>query len=74
MVDCWFLQAKKNLTGYGKTITLGRRIKILSIIMIPVPITFFTYISVKKTRVPDDVITRDKTEYSSHALAEVMDG
>ena len=29
---------------------------------------------VKKTGVMDDVITRDKTEYSSHALAEVVDG
>ena len=28
----------------------------------------------KNTRVTDDVISRDKTEYSSHALAEVMDG
>ena len=27
----------------------------------------------KKTGVMDDVITRDKTEYSSHALAEVVD-
>ena len=29
--------------------------------------------SVKNTRVTDDVITHDKTEYFSHALAEVMD-
>ena len=28
----------------------------------------------KKTGVTDDVINRDKTEYSSHALAEVGDG
>ena len=30
--------------------------------------------NVKNTRVTDDVITCDKTEYSSHALAEVVDG
>ena len=30
--------------------------------------------NVKKTRVMDDVITHDKTEYSSHSLAEVADG
>ena len=30
--------------------------------------------NVKKTGVTDDVITCDKTEYSSHALAVVMDG
>ena len=30
--------------------------------------------NVKNNRVMDDVIIRDKTEYSSHALAEVMDG
>ena len=30
--------------------------------------------NVKNTRVVDDVIKRDKTEYSSHALAEVVDG
>ena len=29
---------------------------------------------VKNTRVTDDVITRDKNEYSSHALAGVKDG
>ena len=29
---------------------------------------------VKKLGVTDDVITRDKTEYSSHALAEVVNG
>ena len=29
---------------------------------------------VKNTRVTDDVITRDKTEYSSHAISEVTDG
>ena len=29
---------------------------------------------VKKAGVTDDSITRDKTEYSSHALAEVMSG
>ena len=28
----------------------------------------------KNTRVTDDVITRDKTEYSSHSLAEVVYG
>ena len=30
--------------------------------------------NVKKTGVMDDVITCDKTEYSSHTLAEVVDG
>ena len=30
--------------------------------------------NVNKTGVTDDVINRGKTEYSSHALAEVMDG
>ena len=30
--------------------------------------------NVMKTIVTDDVITHDKTEYSSHALAEVVDG
>ena len=30
--------------------------------------------NVKNTRVMDDVITHDNTEYSSHALAEVVDG
>ena len=30
--------------------------------------------NVKKTGFTDDVITRDKNEYSSHALAEVVDG
>ena len=30
--------------------------------------------NVKKTGVTDDVITRDKTEYSSHAHAEVVNG
>ena len=30
--------------------------------------------SFNDTRVTDDIITRDKTEYSSHALAEVMNG
>ena len=30
--------------------------------------------NVKNTRVTDDVINRDKTKYSSHALAEVVDG
>ena len=30
--------------------------------------------NVKNTRVTNDVITHDKIEYSSHALAEVMDG
>ena len=29
---------------------------------------------VKKEGVTDDVITRDKTEYSSHAIAEVLNG
>ena len=29
--------------------------------------------NVNKTGVADDVITRDKTEYSSHALTEVVD-
>ena len=29
---------------------------------------------VKKTGVTDDVITRENTEYSSHALTEVVDG
>ena len=28
----------------------------------------------KDTRVKDDVIKRDNTEYSSHSLAEVVDG
>ena len=28
----------------------------------------------KNTRVTEDVITHNKTEYSSHALAEVVDG
>ena len=28
---------------------------------------------VKNTRVTDDVIIHEKTEYSSHALAEVVD-
>ena len=27
----------------------------------------------KKTRVTDDIITRDKNEYYSHTLAEVVD-
>ena len=31
-------------------------------------------ILVENTRVTDDVITHNKTEYSSHTLAEVMDG
>ena len=31
-------------------------------------------ILVENTRVTDDVITHNKTEYSSQALAEVMDG
>ena len=31
-------------------------------------------ILVENTRVTDDVITHNKTEYSSHALAEVVDG
>ena len=30
--------------------------------------------NVMKTGVKDDVITRDKTEYSSHALTEIVDG
>ena len=30
--------------------------------------------NVKNTRVVDDVISRDKTEYSSHTLAEVVYG
>ena len=30
--------------------------------------------NVKNTRVTDDVITHDKTKYSSHALDEVVDG
>ena len=30
--------------------------------------------NVKRNGVTYDVITRDKTEYSSHALAEVVDG
>ena len=30
--------------------------------------------NVKNTRVTDDVITRYTTEYSSHALAKVVDG
>ena len=30
--------------------------------------------NVKKTGVTDDIINRDKTEYSSHALSEVVDG
>ena len=30
--------------------------------------------NLKKTGVTDDVITHNKTEYSSHALAEVMNG
>ena len=30
--------------------------------------------NVNNTRVIDDVITHDKTEYFSHSLAEVMDG
>ena len=30
--------------------------------------------NVNKIRVTDDVINRDKTEYSSHTLAEVVDG
>ena len=29
---------------------------------------------VKKTRVTDDIITHEKTEYSSQALAKVVDG
>ena len=29
---------------------------------------------VKNNRVMDDIISQDKTEYSSHALAEVLDG
>ena len=29
---------------------------------------------VKKIGVTDDVITRDKSEYFSHAIAEVVDG
>ena len=32
------------------------------------------YISFKNTRVTDDIIKHDKTEYFSHALAEVVDG
>ena len=31
-------------------------------------------ILVENTRVTDDVITHNKTEYSSHTLAEVVDG
>ena len=30
--------------------------------------------NIKKTGVMDDIITRDKTEYSSQVLAEVVDG
>ena len=30
--------------------------------------------NVKKTVVTDDIIASDKNEYSSHALAEVVDG
>ena len=30
--------------------------------------------NVNKTVVTDDIITLDKTEYSSHAIAEVVDG
>ena len=30
--------------------------------------------NVKRTGVTDDVITCDKTEYSSHAINEVIDG
>ena len=30
--------------------------------------------NIKKTGVTDDVITRDKTEYSSHAISEFVDG
>ena len=30
--------------------------------------------NVKNTRVTDDIISREKTEYSSHALAEAVDG
>ena len=33
-----------------------------------------TSVYVKKTGGTDDVISRDKTEYSSHALAEVVNG
>ena len=54
----------------------------------PTPITFWNAgkkgntdrkngmasMNVKKTGVTNDVITRDKTEYSSPALAEVVDG
>ena len=29
--------------------------------------------NVKNTRVADDVITRDKTEYSIHALSDIVD-
>ena len=32
-----------------------------------------THMHVKNTEVIYDVITRDKTEYSSHAIAEVVD-
>ena len=30
--------------------------------------------NVNNTRVTDDLINRDKTEYTSHSLAEVVDG
>ena len=30
--------------------------------------------NVKKIEVTDDIITRDKTEYSSHTLTEVVNG
>ena len=38
------------------------------------PVHHITVKNVNNTRFTDDVITRDKTEYSSHALAEVVDG
>ena len=36
-------------------------------------VEFGKWLNVKNFRGTDDVITRDKTEYSSHTLAEVVD-
>ena len=55
---------EKYFTRYMKIITEGKLWELL----------YTGRENVKNARVTEDVITCDKTEYSIHSLAEVMDG
>ena len=54
--------------------SIAESIRLKSVHLVLVGCFYLIRMSVKDTRVVDNIINRDKTEYSSHKLTGVVDG